>query len=251
MEYAYTQHRGNVARIQQDALLAGHVLMQQADSPVVSETADAERFLVAVADGVGSSPYPQLVSRYVLDLLAQELAVDGAMLDTRLIRRIHGRLCERYAKGRTYGSATTLAAVLFKGENCVVLNVGDSRIYRIDSSGRWCRLSRDHTVLADLIEKGIADPLQQYGQIYNALEHCLIADDEEDDFAVHCVNLVVHPGDTLLLCTDGVYESLGEEEMRFLFDGNVPLEMNVAHYREAVLAAGAMDNFSLIMVRAC
>ena len=75
-------------------------------------------------------------------------------MDAGWVRRVHGLLCDRYAWGRTFGTSTTLAAAQILEGRCIVLNVGDSRAYRITFDGCWQRLSRDHTVLAELLEQG-------------------------------------------------------------------------------------------------
>lgn len=249
MQIAYTQHCGKKGWIQQDALLAGNGVIQSRDIETEYQAASGRKLILAVADGVASSPYSQLASRVVLESLLRESCECESELNTRLVRKIHGRLCDRYAKGRTLGSASTLAAVSIWGELGVALNVGDSRIYRIDCAGKWNQLSHDHTVLAGLIEKGLADPQQQYSRIYDALEHCLIADHDEDDFDVHCMAFSIHTGETLLLCTDGVHDCLGNTAMQSLFDANAPLKTQLNLYREAIFAAGAPDNFSLILAR--
>jgi len=248
MHIAYMQHCGKKGWIQQDALLAGNCVIQSRDIKVAYE-ANADKLILAVADGVASSPYSQLASRFVLESLLQESDERESELNTRLARKIHGRLCDRYAKGRTLGSASTLAAVSISGECGVAFNVGDSRIYRINCMGKWDQLSHDHTVLAGLIEKGLADPQRQYSRIYDALEHCLIADHDEDDFAVHCRAFSIQADETLLLCTDGVHDCLGNAAMQSIFDGNALLNTQLDLYRQAIFAAGAPDNFSLVLAR--
>ena len=57
------------------------------------------------------------------------------------------------------------------------------------------------------------------------------------------------PGDTLLLCSYGVHDTLREWKLESLFDPHRPVEDQVAVIRAAVLAAGAPGNFSLILAR--
>jgi protein phosphatase len=147
---------------------------------------------------------------------------------------------------KTYGAATTIALAHIRSHRAVVLNVGDSRVYHADWEGRWQRLSKDHTVLQGMIDRSEVSPDKEYASLYDAIEHVLIADYEESDFAIHRVMATLAPGDTLVLCTDGVHDVLGEQAMWGMFDPALDVAGQVRVWRDAVWRAGAWDNFSLI-----
>lgn len=63
------------------------------------------------------------------------------------------------------------------GNRCIVINVGDSRAYRVGSDEKWQIISRNHTALGDLRGHGQASRDQDYANMYDALDSCLIADD--------------------------------------------------------------------------
>ena len=248
---SYTQHRGNNAYPQQDALWMGERSIQSIDLKPERIQLDTEDCFLAVADGVAVSPAPHLCSRFVVEAIAEErmasIECSGSWrLDGAALRRVHGRLCDRYGKGKSRGSSTTLAAVQLMAGRGVALNVGDSRIYRISAGGEWRQLSRDHTVLQTMIDEGRADPEINYASLYGALDACLIADDEEDGFSIHFVSFNWEVGDKLLLCTDGVHDVIGVEDLKDLFERNNGEP--VAGWRREVLAAGAPDNFSMVFV---
>ena len=56
-------------------------------------------------------------------------------------------------------------------------------------------------------------PDQEYASVYEMLEHALTADADENDFAIHRVLVSLSPGATLVLCSDGIHEKLGEERL--------------------------------------
>jgi serine/threonine protein phosphatase PrpC len=247
IETAFTQHRGNNPG-QQDALWNGEQVFQQDDLPCGQHNATCSRLVVAVADGVASSPFPQRASRHVLESLATEIA-GGAAFDVRLVRRVHGYLCDALAKGRTFGSSTTLAAAMIQQDQCRVLSVGDSRVYRIAADGAWQQLSRDHTLINAMIERGEAAEGTEYASFYNMLDACLVADDEETEFPVHRANAPFLPGDTLLVCTDGVHDTLGDPRLMKTHDARLAPLDQVIVWRKAVMAKGAPDNFSMVLVQ--
>lgn len=246
IELAITQHCGRNPG-QQDALWDGVQVFQQRDLPTASRSvANEDRWAIAVADGVASSPMAQRASRVVLESLAAEMS-SGADFDVRTIRRVHGRLCDALAKGKTFGSSTTLAAMECQHSQCKVLSIGDSRVYRISAAGEWQTLTRDHTVLNAMIDRGEADAHTEYASFYGMLEHCLVADDEELDFPVHRSVTRLQPGDAVLLCTDGVHDTLGDARLRMLTTYPLNPISQVETWRKAVLKAGAPDNFSMVL----
>ena len=127
--------------------------------------------------------------------------------------------------------------------------MGDSRVYRIGLAGDWRQLSLDHTYRQTMITRGEIAADQSLGQPFNDLDHMLIADEAEDDFAIHWQRGTWQSGDTFLLCTDGVHDTLGEARLQALFQPGRALVDQVTVWRDAVLATGAPDNFSLILLR--
>ncbi len=253
---AATQHRGRIARHQQDALLVAGDLVQTPDAPVRSLTLSRSEGLCALADGVAISPVPQMASRAVLESLcaadpARPEGLQDGWIGPRFIRQqTHAHLCRRLAHDRrTHGAATTLALLQWRDARFSVVNVGDSRVYRIGATGVWRLISKDHTYRQSMVERGEIRPNQSVGQLYNDLEHMLIADEAEDTFAVHWQPGDWAPGDTFLLCTDGVHDTLGDDRLAVLYQSDLSVAEQASRYREAVLLAGAPDNFSLILLR--
>jgi len=256
LHIAFSQHRGHLVSRQEDALLVADTLYQSADLSPRARTVDVTAGLCALADGVASAPCPQRASRAVLDLLRTAGRDGGAdvqdgWIGPRLIRRqVHAQLCRQLGRNpRTRGAATTLALLQWRADQWSLVNVGDSRVYRIGREGDWRQLSLDHTYRQSMIARGEIAADQSLGQLFNDLEHMLIADDNEVDFAIHWQRGTWQSGDTFLLCTDGVHDTLGEARLQALFQPGRMLVDQVAVWRDAVLAAGAPDNFSLILLR--
>ena len=242
-------HRG-MACEQQDALLFGSRVIQSAHL-LHSEQVDRNDLLIAVADGVATSPSAALASRQYLAALAGVSAdAAGQPMTARHVRTAHQLFCDELTrKCSSYGASTTLVAAHIIGQRVAVLNVGDSRTYRRSASGEVAQISRDHTELNRLRESGIAVAGVEYGSIYDALSDCLIADPEETGFAIHCESLELQDGDLLILCSDGVHDVLGDAAWSALVAEHATPQALVQQTRQRVLAAGAPDNFSVIAVR--
>lgn len=254
---AYTMHRGKVCRQQQDCILIDGAIHQVPGLPITALSLTGDEVLLAVADGVASSGgdrriAPQQASRIVLEELLKavqehpEWLQDGFVAN-RHVRRAQARLAERLANHRkTYGAATTLAVAHVRGQHSAILNVGDSRVYQVNQEKRWRRLSKDHTVLQGMIDRGEASPDAKYASVYGMLEQVLCADSEEGDFAIHRVLVPLEPGDTLVLCSDGIHDEIGEEMLWDLFDPALEVAAQTKVWRDAVWTHGARDNFSLV-----
>jgi serine/threonine protein phosphatase PrpC len=256
---AYTMHRGKVCRQQQDGILIDGTIHQIPVLPITALSLAGDEAVLAVADGVASSGgdrriAPQQASRIVLEELLKvvhehpEWLQDGFVAN-RHVRRAQARLAERLGSHRkTYGAASTLAVAHVRGQNSAILNVGDSRVYQVNREGRWRRLSKDHTVLQGMIDRGEASPDMEYASVYGMLEHVLCADAEESDFAIHRVLATLEPGDTLVLCSDGIHDEIGEERLWELFDPALDVAAQAKAWRDAVWKCGAKDNLSLVVV---
>lgn len=243
-EIVAAQHKGSNRR-QQDSLFDGINSIQSSDYPVVRRVFNKFPLTIGVADGVSVSPSPHLASQMCMNLLGQLSQTQP--FNRRMIRKIHEQMCQKLARGSTYGSSSTLVAAQLTETHCTILNTGDSRAYLINEYGQWAMLSHDHSIINELIEKGEADPNERYADFYYGLEHCLVADFEEYDFKIHERVVSFNVGDRILLCSDGVSDVLGAQLMA-LYQVENSLGQQMVIWREAILEAGAADNFSMVMV---
>ena len=229
-EIAYTMHRGKQNRHQEDCILVNGALYQECVLPVAALSLAADEVLLAVADGVHSSPMPHRASRTVLEELTKAIRehpewLQEGFVANRHLRRVQGRLAERLAvRPETFGTASTIAVAHIRGQRAAILNVGDSRVYHSNGEGQWRRLSKDHTVLQGMIDKGLASPDTEYSSMYAMLEHVLCSDHEENGFAIHRDLISLGSGDRLVLCSDGIHDEIGEEMMWTLFDPSLDVK---------------------------
>lgn len=253
-EIAYTMHRGKQNLRQEDCLLIHSQLHQEQVLPVTPFAGVADEVLLAVADGVHSSPSPHRASHTVLEELMQSIQhhpewLQDGFVANRHLRWVQERLSDRLADHpHTFSTASTIAVAHLRGDQAAVMNVGDSRVYQTDREGHWRRLSKDHTVLQGLIDAGQASPDQEYASIYGMLAHVLCADHEARDFDIHRTITTLAAGDRLVLCSDGVHDEIGDETMWSLFDPLLNVEQQTKRWRDAVWKHGAKDNLSLIVV---
>lgn len=151
------------------------------------------------------------------------------------------------AKPEQAGDAgTTISMGLVLGDRMVVANVGDSRAYMI-RNGQLQQLTQDHSLVATLVASGQIQPQEVFSHpqrnlIYRSLGH---KRDVQVDTYVH----MLASGDTLLFCSDGMWEMVQDsnEITRLTLESRSPEEA-CKQLVDAANAAGGEDNIGVIVV---
>lgn len=139
---------------------------------------------------------------------------------------------------------TTAAVVYIESEMLYSYNLGDSRSYII-RNGEIKQLSKDHTRAAMMVEMGILK--EEEGKFHrdrNVLVKYMGMDCFEKEYVC---NTEVIDGDMILICSDGLYDMLSEEEIKECLDKNV--RKSVKRLLTAALKAGGRDNITAMLVR--
>jgi len=203
----------------------------------------------AVADGMGGHDNGQFASATLTaDIASIGLAVSAADQVARFRDRVMRandtiRRTAEAKGGATIG--TTLTAVLAYGHGYRCLWAGDSRTYLL-RGGVLTQVSRDHTEVQELVERGVLTPEQartwpRRNVITRAIG--IFEDPELDERSGD-----IRPSDTFLLCSDGLTGHLSDEEICGKAASLPPQEACDALI-EATLERGATDNVTVVIVR--
>ena len=140
---------------------------------------------------------------------------------------------------------TTLVCALAREELVMVGNIGDSRAYHITGEGIH-QISKDHSVVESMVEKGDITPQEarrnpSRNLITRALGPNIQA--QADTFSVPWKQR-----DCILLCTDGLVNTVSDQEMLFevLHDGDI--ESCLDHLLQISLQRGAPDNITAVLL---
>lgn len=182
--------------------------------PKNEDAVDAVRgtgsLIVLVADGLGGMGGGELASQDAAEYLRRQLArqpVDEDALCDAIVNE-NERICTMHSQG---GSMMTTVAVLWMdGVHTAAATVGDTRIYQF-REGRILFQSVDHSVAQMAVFSGEISP-EQIRQ-YPARNRLLRALGADEQVLVDSCTLEVLPGDRFLLCSDGFWELITEEEM--------------------------------------
>jgi serine/threonine protein phosphatase Stp1 len=217
------------------------------EDSVMVRTEDA---LWAVADGMGGHEAGEVASALVADALHRVPA--GADLD-ELVDQSIAALCEAnrelLALARSDGSqrsiGTTVVGVAVRDGRFRCFWAGDSRAYWFRDGGIM-RLSRDHSLVQDLIDAGMLKP--EEAEQHESSSVITRAVGVAETLNVDTVSGEASPGDQFLLATDGLTRVVSDDELAAELARAPTAEEAGDNLIEMVLARGAPDNVSLIIV---
>lgn len=217
--------------------------------------------LFIVADGMGGHEGGEVASKLVVQTIAHRLMKHVLLprLDPdstphqdavrfRVIEAVQHANQELFKlaqkRGNDMGCTLTMALVI--NNRAYIANVGDSRTYIRRQNGLH-QISKDHSVVANLIENGMAQPEEIYTHpdrniVYRSMgaKPKLEVDLWEEELTV---------GDKLLLCCDGLWESIYNEGIdEVLLTHFEPQPACKEMIRRANMAGGE-DNISVILVQ--
>jgi serine/threonine protein phosphatase PrpC len=200
--------------------------------------------LFAVADGMGGHQGGEVASKLALELLRR--AADGGSDLAEVVREANRAVFSKASEdpGLT-GMGTTLTAVVLQGDRLRLAHVGDSRMYRV-RDGSMERITRDHTVVENLVEKGQLTPREAH--IHPQRSILTRALGVEEDVQVDEAEVDIEPGDRLLLCSDGLTGMVDEDDILAILTRNDDPQAASDALVDAANEAGGQDNITAVVL---
>jgi serine/threonine protein phosphatase PrpC len=202
--------------------------------------------LFAIADGMGGAQAGEVASRLAAAALKESGAETGG--EERIydvIQEANRRVYDRSSTDpSTSGMGTTITVALVENGNVAFGHVGDSRAYVI-RDGRMEQLTEDHSLVNELMKSGKlsreeAEAHPQRSVITRALG-------TDPDVDVDTFTIEAHAGDMFLLCSDGLTDMIGEDEIFELVDENRPdIDAALKALVKAANRSGGEDNITVV-----
>ena len=209
----------------------------------------AEVPIFIVADGMGGHEAGDKASAAVVDAFAQLLGGDPITIDdvTQAVENAHDAV-EGIAEYTTRGAGSTLTGVVLVEHadtpQWLVVNVGDSRVYRTHASD-LAQLTIDHSVVAQLVADGTLRPEEAATYVgRNVITRAVGSPESPPDFWLH--PLVT--GERLLICSDGLTGELDDETIRAVLTSNASVQQVADDLLQRALESGGRDNVTLIVI---
>lgn len=225
----------------QDFTLTSATRLGQGARESQQDAAYVGRSLFAVADGFGDGRGDQTVSARVIEVIAGlDEAESSADPDTALAEAVQATA--QATAGRDGGS--TITAIWLHDGRLWIAHVGDGRVWRV-REGQVDQLTRDHTLVASLIEEGRLTEDEARSHPRRSVLNRAVADGEGE---VDLSEADVLPGDRFVLTTDGVHSVVEPAWLSGALCSADSPDGVVEAVGAAVERAGAPDNYAVVVV---
>lgn len=207
--------------------------------------------LMVVADGMGGSQAGEVASRMAVQTVMRSYQ-DGAGDPLDDLARavgaanaaVHG---ESTSRPDLAGMGTTCTAVVVRDHDLLFAHVGDSRAYVV-RNGRIRQITHDHSLVAQMVREGQLTAEQARSDPRRNVVTRSVGVGPEVEIDADCMEAALEPGDTLLLCSDGLHGLVNDDEL-----ADIASEEDLGDAtREAIALAnqrGGPDNITVVMAR--
>lgn len=216
---------------------------------------DKNSMLCVVCDGMGGAKSGNIASSLAVDVFIQEVkrswtpSMDQEKLNQMLrgaVKLANFTVFDQAQQFEEFdGMGTTLVAVLIRSRHATVVNVGDSRAYKIDKNGIR-QVSRDHSLVQLMVDRGELTP--EMARTYPGKNFITRAIGTEPMVECDLFHLEVAKGDFLLLCSDGLSNMMDEQEILFEVVHGVNKQHCCQRLLDIAKSRGAPDNVTSVLV---
>lgn len=226
---------------------------------------DLRHGIFVVCDGMGGQAAGEVASKLGVDILLSYFRNGGAAADRQQLEAPAGagsneskalagaiRLANQtiFQRGQQQaaqaGMGSTVVAALVKGNALSIANVGDSRIYLI-RQGIIQQLTDDHSLVMEQVRRGyITREQAERSEIQNIILKAL---GSEETVEPDIEDLVMVPGDVLLLCSDGLTKYVRDEEILEIVSAAPSLEQACDSLIQLAKDRGGDDNVTCLLLR--
>lgn len=233
----------------------GKVRTSNQDSFRICVYPDGDYALAVLCDGMGGVHGGEIAStiaadafmQYAEDMLRQQPETDATQILREAAAYANLKVYDRaFRDDSCRGMGTTLVAALVRPEDATVVNIGDSRCYWL-ADGQLQQVTRDHSLVQSMVDRGLIT--EEEARSHPRKNVIMRAVGLERTIRSDIFRLDMRPGDALLLCSDGLSNLVGPDEMESLLLAQRGDEAVCRELLELALKRGAPDNVTLSLVR--
>ena len=260
--------RGKVRADNQDHFYLGRLgrfsqtLATSLPAGELPERLEQAGYVAVVADGMGGHAGGEVASRTAIIVFFHLLfdTPDWVLkVDDQSAAKILDRVTDRYRSldsllderaridPNLRGMGTTMTLTYSIGFDLFLAHAGDSRAY-LCRDGALRQLTRDHTRVQELVDAGVLTREEAAThRLRNVLTNVLGGGVPLTDVDVHRVRLAA--GDTVLLCSDGLYDVVKDDEIASILGAAASAEAACRSLVDLALERGAPDNVTAVVSR--
>ena len=220
-----------------------------------AEQLDKNTLLCVVCDGMGGAKAGNVASNLAMEVFAQEMKnsyhsdLSGDKLKSVLENAVKLANFTVYDQAQQFedfsGMGTTLSAALVRGREVTAVNVGDSRVYRINEEG-ITQITKDHSVVQLMVSRG--ELTREQAKTYPGKSLITRAIGTETVVACDIFHKKVSKGDFFLLCSDGLSNLMDDQEILFEVAHGQEKDRCCQRLLDIAKHRGAPDNVTSVLV---
>jgi len=222
------------------------------DRYVVIESQAGQAWIVC--DGMGGTLGGELAAQLAVDAMRRSLqattAVEPEIALTAAIQEANRVIVLRRQNPAFNSMGTTVVGAMIRGDEITIAHAGDSRAYLI-RGGEIQQLTVDHTYVQDLVDKGLISHEESMSHPQaHVLTKCLGAEPRlEMDRQTYWIHEITSEDtkDKLILCSDGLYSLVSDEEIAHICNTMTPQEA-CAQLVELARDRGGFDNITISVI---
>lgn len=205
--------------------------------------------LFVVADGMGGHQAGDYASKYTVEVLNRELALsEGEDIERCLVGAIKTAnreiIKEASRDEHLKGMGTTVVAATISNQMMYFANVGDSRLYLINQGIQ--QLTKDHSLVEEMVRLGGIKPEEaKHHPDKNIITRAIgVLPEVSADF----FETVLVPGDTVLLCSDGLTNMVDDTDIKRIVLGQRDIVEKTQRLIDAANENGGKDNITVVLI---
>ena len=234
----------------------GLVRKENQDAFAVCQHEESGHTLCVVCDGMGGAAGGRLASRIAVDtfmlemqkVLRQDMTPEQLREASSYAVTLANRAIRNAAEASVdcRGMGTTLVSAVSYDGGAVISNVGDSRAYRITADG-IARITKDHSLVERMVDRGdITAEEARHHPNRNLITRALGPDMSALSDEYICP---LGPGEFLLLCSDGLVDTVTDQEMLFEVIHGDDLNTCLDRLLTISKSHGASDNVTAVLMK--
>ncbi len=204
--------------------------------------------LFAVADGMGGAKGGQLAAQLAATVFSEHASSSAIDAETRLRALVTEANRQVFTRAQSEpalaGMGTTVTAAILEGERLAIVQVGDSRAYRM-RAGVLEQLTEDHSLVAELVRSGRLT--REEAALHPQRAVITRALGTDPTVAADVITIDAKSGDVLLLCTDGLTTMVGDGAIEHTLLESKDAQTAARALVRAANQAGGDDNISVVV----
>lgn len=204
--------------------------------------------LYLVADGMGGHRAGEVASQLAVERILAAAAGADPLAELRQgMSDAHQAIIAQAARDKDCeGMGTTVAALVLAEGRAYIAHIGDSRVYRSRGPAALTLLTRDHSLVEEMVRQGSLSPEEARNHPQRSVLTRALGTGE--GLRAEYAEADLEKGDIFLLCTDGLTAEVGDEEIAGILAMPLTPEDKAARLVNLANEQGGSDNITVIVV---